>query len=121
MLDTFDAVRDAAPGPSPRPTIADASSESRRLSPGQSHSNPSLGLATEQWKKFEVGLKSVLARCRDRGYEPTFHPETGTFVEAPWEIERVSRSLTSDSASRPGTSSSVAAIRLRCCVLRPSA
>jgi inosose dehydratase len=31
----------------------------------------------------------VVARCRDRGYEPTFHPETGTYVEAPWEIERV--------------------------------
>lgn len=27
--------------------------------------------------------------CRDRGYEPTFHPETGTYVEAPWEIENV--------------------------------
>jgi len=31
----------------------------------------------------------VIGRCRDRGYEPTFHPETGTHVEAPWEIERV--------------------------------
>ena len=31
----------------------------------------------------------MVARCRDRGYEPTFHPETGTYVEAPWEIERV--------------------------------
>ena len=31
----------------------------------------------------------VVARCRDRGYEPTFHPETGTNVEAPWEIARV--------------------------------
>jgi inosose dehydratase len=31
----------------------------------------------------------VLSRCRDRGYEPTFHNETGTFVEAPWEVERV--------------------------------
>ena len=31
----------------------------------------------------------MIARCRDRGYEPTFHPETGTYVEAPWEIERV--------------------------------
>ncbi|MGB8178541.1 MAG: TIM barrel protein [Acidimicrobiales bacterium] len=89
MLDTFDAVRDEVPGPLPRPTIADASSDARRRSPGQSHSNPALGLANEDWKKFEVGLKSVLARCRDRGYEPTFHPETGTFVEAPWEIERV--------------------------------
>jgi inosose dehydratase len=89
MLDTFDAVRDQVPGPLPRPTIADASSDSRRLSPGQSQANPSLGLDPDQWAAFAVGLKSVLARCRDRGYEPTFHPETGTFVEAPWEIEKV--------------------------------
>jgi inosose dehydratase len=89
MLDTFDAVRNVVPGPLPRPTIADASSDTRRLSPGQSNSNPALGLKDDDWKRFEVGLKAVLARCRDRGYEPTFHPETGTFVEAPWEIERV--------------------------------
>jgi inosose dehydratase len=36
-----------------------------------------------------VGLRSVVERCRDRGYEPTFHHETGTYVEAPWEIARV--------------------------------
>ncbi|HTT59084.1 MAG TPA: TIM barrel protein, partial [Acidimicrobiales bacterium] len=89
MLDTFDAVRDVVLGPLPRPTLADASSESRRLKPGQSQANPSLGLANDQWHAFGAGLKNVLARCRDRGYEPTFHPETGTFVEAPWEIERV--------------------------------
>ena len=89
MLDTFDAVRDVVPGPLPRPTIADASSDSRRLKPGQSQANPSLGLDNEQWHAFAAGLKNVLVRCRDRGYEPTFHPETGTFVEAPWEIERV--------------------------------
>src|SRR6202020_1130962 len=28
-------------------------------------------------------------RCRERGYEPTFHHETATYVEAPWEIERL--------------------------------
>jgi inosose dehydratase len=89
MLDTFDALRDIVPGPPPRPTLADASSETRRLKPGQSQANPSLGLSNDQWRAFAAGLKNVLARCRDRGYEPTFHPETGTFVEAPWEIERV--------------------------------
>jgi len=31
----------------------------------------------------------AVACCRDRGYEPTFHHETGTRVEAPWEIEKV--------------------------------
>ncbi len=89
MLDTFDAVRDKVPGPLPRPTIADASSDTRRLQPGRSHADHSLGLNDDAWKRFAVGLRSVLARCRDRGYEPTFHPETGTFVEALWEIERV--------------------------------
>jgi inosose dehydratase len=27
--------------------------------------------------------------ARTRGFEPTFHHHTATFVEAPWEIERV--------------------------------
>jgi inosose dehydratase len=89
MLDTFDAVVDIVPGPRPRPTIADASSDERRLLPGRSHADPSLGLDKEAWSAFAVGLKEVLARCRDRGYEPTFHPETGTFVEATWEIDKV--------------------------------
>jgi len=30
-----------------------------------------------------------VARCRDRGYEPTFHHHTATYVEAQWEIERL--------------------------------
>ena len=38
---------------------------------------------------MKVGLASVVERCRDRGYEPTFHHETGTYVEAPWEIQRI--------------------------------
>jgi inosose dehydratase len=89
MLDTFDAVVDNVPGPRPRPTIADASSDTRRLLPGRSHSDPLLGLDAQAWASFEVGLNDVLTRCRDRGYEPTFHPETGTFVEATWEINKV--------------------------------
>jgi inosose dehydratase len=89
MLDTFDAVVDNVPGPRPRPTIADASSDTRRLLPGRSHADPLLGLDSEAWGVFEIGLNDVLKRCRDRGYEPTFHPETGTYVEATWEINKV--------------------------------
>jgi inosose dehydratase len=48
-----------------------------------------LGLDSEAWGVFEIGLNDVLKRCRDRGYEPTFHPETGTYVEATWEINKV--------------------------------
>ena len=39
--------------------------------------------------RFAVGLAIAVARCRDRGYEPTFHHHTATYVEAQWEIERL--------------------------------
>jgi inosose dehydratase len=89
MLDTFDAVRDSVPGPPPRPTLADASSDERRARPGQGVTDPSIGLDEEAWNRFGAGLALAVARCRDRGYEPAFHHETGTYVEAPWEIERM--------------------------------
>src|SRR5262245_30152311 len=89
MLDTFDAVAPYRLGPPPRPTLADKGSEGRRARPGQAVHDPELGLDADGWRRFAAGLGEVLARCRDRGYEPTFHHETGTFVEAPWEIERV--------------------------------
>jgi inosose dehydratase len=89
MLDTFDAVRPYLAGPPPRPTLADAGGEARRRRPGRSAADRSHGLTADEWRSFGTGLALVLARCRDRGYEPTFHPETGTYVEAPWEVERV--------------------------------
>jgi inosose dehydratase len=89
MLDTFDAVAGRLPGPPPHPTIADAGSPARRANPGRAHADRSLGLDDDAWQRFAVGLRRVLDRCRGRGYEPTFHHETGTFVEAPWEIQRV--------------------------------
>ncbi len=87
MLDTFDAVRGRVPGPDPRPTIADAGAPERRAAPARSHADRSRGLDAGGWARFGEGLRAVVARCRDRGYEPTLHPETGTWVEAPWEVE----------------------------------
>jgi inosose dehydratase len=89
MLDTFDAVAGRLPGPPPHPTIADAGSPERRARPGRAHADRTLGLDDDGWRRLGTGLRHVLARCRDRGYEPTFHHETGTYVEAPWEVERV--------------------------------
>src|SRR5271154_3459791 len=89
VLDVFDAVRSVLPGPPPRPTLADSGRKRRNMLPARSVRDHSLGFDAEGWKRFAVGLARVIARCRDRGYEPTFHPETGTHVEAPWEIERV--------------------------------
>ena len=89
LLATFDAVLPYLPGPPPRPTLADAGSPQRRSQPGRSTGQPSLGLDAGGWRRFAEGLARVVGHCRDRGYEPTFHPETGTYVEAPWEIEEV--------------------------------
>jgi len=89
LLDTFDTVRSYLPGPPPRPTLADAGSRERRSRPFRSSAERSLGLDASGWRRFGRGLAGVVGRCRDRGYEPTFHPETGTYVEAPWEIEEV--------------------------------
>ena len=89
MLDTFDAVAPFIMGPKPRPTIADNGSDFRRENPGSGKRNPASGHDNATWDKFGEGLQYVVNRCRARGYEPTFHNETGTFVEAPEEIEKM--------------------------------
>lgn len=89
ILDVFDAVAPHRVGLPPRPTLADSGSEIRRGRPGRAVDDHSIGLDSDAWRRFGGGLSDVVARCRDRGYEPTFHHETGTYVEAPWEIERV--------------------------------
>ena len=69
--------------------MADAGSESRRAHPGRAHADHSLGWDDPGWTQFADSMAGVLERCRGRGYEPTFHPHTATYVEAPWEIDRV--------------------------------
>jgi len=89
MLDTFDAVASHVEGPRPRPTIADNGAEHRRNAPGSGARDPESGHDEAGWKAFEAGLELVVERCRARGYEPTFHHETGTYVESTAEIEKV--------------------------------
>jgi len=96
LLDIFDAVSGNGYGLKPRPTLADAGSDLRRSKPGQADQDRSLGFDAEQWKHFAEGVEMTVTRCRARGYEPTFHHETGTHVEAPWEIEQVLELTTID-------------------------
>jgi inosose dehydratase len=88
LLDVFDAAR-SRDGLEPKPTLADLGSEERRSRPGQAVTDRALGFDREGWKRFAEGVEMAVARCRERGYEPTFHHETGTHIEAPWEIEKV--------------------------------
>jgi inosose dehydratase len=89
MLDTFDSVAPYISGPPPRPTIADNGSPYRNANPGSGSRNPASRHSDDTWGLFGEGLRLVVDRCRVRGYEPTFHNETGTFVEAPEEVEKM--------------------------------
>ena len=89
LLDVFDTVHVEDGGIKPRPTLADAGTDLRRSRPGQAANDHALGFDAEGWKRFAEGVEMAAALCRERGYEPTFHHETGTRVEAPWEIEQV--------------------------------
>ena len=87
LLDVFDTVGSQAH--KPRPTLADIGTDARRAAPGRAVKDHSLGFDAEGWKRFADGVEMATARCRERGYEPTFHHESGTRVEAEWEIEKV--------------------------------
>jgi inosose dehydratase len=87
LLDLFDLVSD--PDRPARPTVADAGSPERAAQPGRAALDPSIGLDDAGWDRFAYGLALVVARCRERGHEPTFHHHTASYVEARWEIERM--------------------------------
>jgi inosose dehydratase len=84
-LDLFEAAN----GSGAKPVLADAGSEERIRFPGRAASDRSIGLDDEGWKRFAEGVARACELARGRGFEPTFHHHTATFVEAPWEIERV--------------------------------
>jgi inosose dehydratase len=86
LLDVFDYCPD---GVTPRPTLADAGSPERLANPGAAAGRPELGLGADGWRRLADGVSRAAERCRERGYEPTFHHHTGTYVEAAWEIERM--------------------------------
>ena len=90
LLDIFDSTGRGGRAPRPpRPTLADAGSPVRSRYPGRAAIDPSVGLDDAGWNRFADGVARAVARCRERGYEPTFHHHTATYIEAHWEIERL--------------------------------
>lgn len=87
LLDVFDLVPHGRLRP--RPTLADAGSDARSRYPGRAARDRSVSWDDAGWRRFADGLARVVERCRARGYEPTFHHHTATYVEAHWEIERM--------------------------------
>jgi inosose dehydratase len=81
--------RAAGAGPDARPVLGDAGSDARRANPGRGGEDRSLGLDDAGWRRLADGVARAQELVRSHGYEPTFHAHTSTYVEAPWEIERL--------------------------------
>jgi inosose dehydratase len=88
MGDTLDLFA-AADGSGAKAVLADAGSPERMRLPGRAASDPSIGLDNDGWKRLAEGVARATELAHTRGFEPTFHHHTATFVEAPWEIERL--------------------------------
>jgi len=84
-LDLFDAAGAAGA----RPVLCDAGGPERIADPGGGGRDRSLQLGDARWAQLADGVARAAAHARGRGYEPTFHHHTATYVEAPWEIERM--------------------------------
>ena len=72
-----------------RPVLADAGSPERHANPGRGGENRRLGLDEHGWRRLADGVERAVELARSRGFEPTFHHHTSSYVEAPWEIERL--------------------------------
>jgi inosose dehydratase len=79
----------AADGTEAKAVLADGGSRERAQFPGRAASDPSIGLDASGWRRLSEGVARATDLARTRGFEPTLHHHTATFVEAPWEIERV--------------------------------
>ena len=88
-LDALEAPRTTNGAPQPRPTLADTGSAARAGSVGRAAADRAFGWDDTQWAVVAESVAIAVARCRRRGFEPTFHPHAGTHVEAAWEIERL--------------------------------
>jgi inosose dehydratase len=84
-LDLFDSAN----GSQARAVLADAGSAERLANPGRAVTEPELGLGETGWLRLAQGVERASELARRRGFEAAFHPHTGSFVEAPWEIERL--------------------------------
>jgi inosose dehydratase len=78
------ALFEAAAALDARPVFGDGGSDARRANPGRGE--PSLD--EEGWRRWAEGISRAADVARSRGFEPTLHPHTSTYVESPAEIEQ---------------------------------
>ena len=89
---TLDLLDEAAPADGGRPAvlISDAFCEPERMAgAGRIDELPDTWLPDDRFDVLAENAHRAAARCRERGYLPSFHYHGGTYVETPREIERL--------------------------------
>jgi inosose dehydratase len=86
---TLELFEESAAAADAHPVFGDGGSDARRENPGRGRDDRSLALDAAGWRRFADGLARALEVAYEHGFEPTFHPHTSTYVEAPHEIERL--------------------------------
>ncbi len=88
MESTLDVVA-AAGSEATKVVLADAGSPERAAHPGEAIRKRALGLDDGGWRRLADGVERAADLAHRRGFEPTFHHHAATYVEAPWEIDRL--------------------------------
>jgi inosose dehydratase len=69
--------------------LADAGTPERLANPGRAVDDRALGLDADGWRRLVEGVARASEIAGRRGFPLSFHNETGSYVEAPWEIEKL--------------------------------
>jgi len=69
--------------------LADEGAPILRSNPARSWSDRSLALDDEGWALLGQRLGQAMAMAAGFGVPTSFHPHIGTYVESPWEVERL--------------------------------
>ncbi len=88
MARTLDLFEDAG-GDEAHAILADDGSPERLANPGRAVTDRALGLDEVGWRSLADAVARACELALERGFEVSFHPHTGSYVEAPWEIERL--------------------------------
>lgn len=94
FIDDLEAMRRtldelAAGGPDVLAILADEGSPVLARHPARPWHDPSLALDAAGWELLAERLHAALAIAAAAGIRTSFHPHIGTYVESPWEVERV--------------------------------
>jgi inosose dehydratase len=86
----------AAARPTGLAILADEGSETLLHHPTRAWDDRRLALDEDGWRRLAVGVARAVELADGAGIATSFHPHISTYVESPWEVERLLESTTVD-------------------------